>query len=59
MDVPFREPPLADQVRHWSNSELSRVISRCEDAIAEGSARVPDFEAYVLCEHELARRTWT
>lgn len=59
MESTTQEPPLADQVRQWSNQELSRIIQRCQDAIADGSARVGDFEAFVLCENELARRTWS
>jgi hypothetical protein len=41
-----------------SNEELSEIIARCEGAIADGSAEIEDYEAFVLCQKELARRTW-
>jgi hypothetical protein len=40
-----------EQVRYLSTVELSEIISRCEHAIAEGSAEIDDYE--------LARRTWS
>ncbi len=45
-------------LRALSNEELSDIIARCEDAIAAGTAEIEDFEAFVLCQKELARRTW-
>lgn len=48
-----------EHIRRLSNEELSRVIARCEDAIADGSAEIGDFETFVLCQRELARRTWS
>lgn len=48
-----------DHVRRMSTSDLATAISRCEDAIADGSARIEDYEAFVLCQKELARRTWS
>ncbi|HNR00581.1 MAG: hypothetical protein KF875_04855 [Trueperaceae bacterium] len=47
-----------DDVRYLSNEELSEIISKCEDAIQDGSAEVEDYEAFVVCQKELARRTW-
>jgi len=48
----------AHSLRTLSNEELSDIIARCESAIADGSAEIEDFEAFVLCQKELARRTW-
>jgi|GEM_PF-633350 len=45
-------------LRALSNEELSDIIAKCESAIADGSAEIEDFEAFVLCQKELARRTW-
>lgn len=45
-------------LRGLSNEELSDIIAKCEGAIANGSAEIDDFEAFVLCQKELARRTW-
>lgn len=45
-------------LRALSNEELSDIIAKCEDAIADGTAEIEDFEAFVLCQKELARRTW-
>lgn len=53
------EPPFYDHVRRMSPDELARTIARCEDAIADGSAEIADYEAFVLCQKELARRTWS
>jgi hypothetical protein len=47
-----------DQVRALSNEQLSDIIARCESAIADGSAEINDYEAFVLAQKELARRTW-
>jgi hypothetical protein len=48
-----------EKVRYLSTEELSDIISKCENAIAEGSAEIDDYEAFVLCQQELARRTWS
>ena len=48
----------SDSFRHLSNEELSEIISKCESAITDGSAEIEDYEAFVLCQKELARRTW-
>jgi hypothetical protein len=48
-----------EPLRSLSDEELGRIIERCEDAIAAGSAALPDYEAFVLAQRELARRTWS
>lgn len=48
-----------DKVQHLSTEELSSIINKCESAIANGSAEIEDYEAFVLCQQELARRTWS
>lgn len=48
-----------EKVRYLSTDELSEIISQCESAIAEGTAEIDDYEAFVLCQQELARRTWS
>ncbi len=56
LQEPFtRTEPL----RSLSDEELGRIIVRCEDAIASGSASLPDYEDFVLAQRELARRTWS
>lgn len=47
-----------DRVQYLSNEELSSIIGQCELAIADGSAEIDHYEAFVLCQKELARRTW-
>lgn len=47
-----------DRVRTLSNEQLSEIIAKCETAIADGSAEINDYEAFVLAQKELARRTW-
>lgn len=48
-----------EQIRALTNEELSQIIGECERAISEGSAEISDYEAFVLCQKELARRTWS
>ena len=48
-----------DEAQFLSTEELSNIISRCESAIADGSAEIEDYEAFVVCQQELARRTWS
>lgn len=48
----------SDRVQYLSNEELSRIIGKCEQAIADGNAELDHYEAFVLCQKELARRTW-
>ena len=50
--------PNGQSLRGLSNEELSDIIAKCESAIADGSAEIEDFESFVLCQKELARRTW-
>ncbi len=45
-------------IQRLSNEELSDLINECESAISNGSAEIEDYEAFVLCHKELARRTW-
>lgn len=45
-------------IRNLNNEELSDIIARCETAISDGTAEIEDYEAFVLCQKELARRTW-
>ena len=47
-----------ENIPQLSNQELREVITTCEEAIAEGSARIEDYEAFVLAQQELARRLW-
>ncbi len=51
--------PRHDRVRRMSTEELAAAIANCETAIADGSADIEDYEAFVLCQKELARRTWS
>ena len=54
----IQQTSFQDTVQTLSNEELSQIILRCESAIADGSAEIEDYEAFVLCQRELARRTW-
>jgi hypothetical protein len=49
----------AEPLHQLSGEELVKIIDRCEQAIADGSAALPDYEAFVLAQRELARRTWS
>lgn len=53
---PFRR---TEPLRSLSDEELNRIIVRCENAIAEGTAEIGDYEAFVLAQKELVRRTWS
>lgn len=46
-------------VKELSNVELGTIIESCQEAISNGSAEIDDYEAFVLCQKELARRTWS
>lgn len=48
-----------DTVRRMSNEQLAETIERCEGLISDGSAEIEDYEAFVLCQKELSRRTWS
>ncbi len=52
------ERPMSDNIRHLSNEELSEIIASCESAISDGTAGIDDYEKFVLCQKELAHRTW-
>ena len=54
-EVSNRVEPLHQR----SGEELFQIIDRCERAIADGSASLPDYETFVLAQRELARRTWS
>ena len=47
-----------ESISQLSNQELREVIATCEEAISEGTARIEDYEAFVLAQQELARRLW-
>jgi hypothetical protein len=46
-------------IKKLSNEELGQIIETCESAISKGAAQIDDYEAFVLCQKELARRTWS
>jgi hypothetical protein len=50
---------LIDKLPSLSNQELRDIISECESEICEGTAKIEDYEAFVLCQQELVRRTWS
>ncbi len=47
-----------ESIPQLSNQELREVIATCEESISEGTARIEDYEAFVLAQQELARRLW-
>lgn len=53
-----QESKMSENISHLSNEELSEIIANCETAIREGTAAIDDYEAFVLCQKELAHRTW-
>ncbi len=54
----IQEAHVTHNIKFLSNQELSEIISSCESAIADGSVEIEDYESFVLCQKELARRTW-
>ncbi len=52
-------PAPQRDIKALDNDALSEIITKCEEAIADGSAEIEDYEAFVLCQKELARRTWS
>lgn len=48
-----------EPLRALSDEELNRLIVRCENAIADGTAEIGDYEAFVLAQKEIVRRTWS
>lgn len=57
--IVVQQAPVSEHVKRMSNEELSEIIGRCECAIADGTAEIEDYESFVLCQKELARRTWS
>lgn len=54
----LRQIQPGERFEVMTNEQLSVVIAECERAITEGTAEIEDYEAFVLCQKELARRTW-
>ena len=50
------EPSLAGAVQHMLRQDLLALIRQVEDAAHRGTAQMQDYEAFVLCQQELARR---
>ncbi len=48
-----------EPLRALSDEELTRIMIRCEGAIADGTAEIGDYEAFVLAQKEIVRRTWS
>ena len=58
MVQPIQLESVYESIPQLSNQELREVIATCEESISEGSARIEDYEAFVLAQQELARRLW-
>ena len=50
------EPSLAGAVQHLLRQDLLTLICQVEDAVHRGTAQMRDYETFVLCKQELARR---
>ena len=50
------EPSLAGAVQHLLRQDLLTLIRQIEDAVHRGTAQMHDYETFVLCKEELARR---
>ena len=50
------EPSLAGAVQHLLRQDLLTLICQVEDAVHRGTAQMRDYETFVLCKEELARR---
>lgn len=50
---------VGKQIQQLSSEELAQLISQCERSIADESAAIEDYEKFVVCQQELARRTWS
>ncbi|MEX2534662.1 MAG: hypothetical protein WD273_03595 [Trueperaceae bacterium] len=48
----------AESIEGMSNMQLGELMAKCQGVISEGEACIEDFEAFVLCQRELSRRTW-
>ncbi len=55
----IQDVQLIDKLPSLSNQELRDIISDCESEISGGTAKIDDYEAFVLCQQELVRRTWS
>ncbi len=51
-------PPegLSERVPYLSSRELRDTLNRCKEAITARSARIEDYEAFIICQQELASR---
>ena len=47
-----------DNIRWVSHHELLETARRAEVAVSEGTAELQDYEVFVLCKNELARRAY-
>ena len=47
------------QIQKLSTEELGKLIFQCERAIALDEASIDDYEKFVVCQQELANRTWS
>ena len=50
---------VTKQIQQLSSEQLAQVISQCEQSIADESAVIEDYEKFIVCQQELARRTWS
>jgi hypothetical protein len=53
-----QQAETGDSIQNMSNQQLGELMAKCQGLISDGSARIEDYEAFVLCQKELARRTW-
>lgn len=53
-----QEISSVEYIESMSNEQLSEVMGKCQEMIVDGSATIDEFEAFVLCQRELSRRTW-
>lgn len=47
---------LGERAPYLSSRELRDTLSHCKQAIMAGSARIEDYEAFIICQQELASR---
>lgn len=47
-----------EYIASLSNEQLGELMGKCQDMIDDGSATIDEYEAFVICQRELARRTW-
>jgi hypothetical protein len=53
-----QQADTGESIHNMSNQQLGELMAKCQSLIAQGSAQIEDYEAFVLCQKELARRTW-